>query len=137
MILPFLKSSFPVFKIFRVSAGDWRLWSLFGLGAAAAVSIWHGLKLVIEKRHVRASNVFAIALLVMAAIGQIYYIPYIDPVKSAKKASGTIEKLLPQQGSIAFYRRRYDNAWNFYLDRAKIDIVTLLPRPNRNHLKKR
>ena len=39
-------------------------------------------------------------------------------------ASETIEKLLPQEGSIAFYRRRYDNGWNFYLDRAKIGIVT-------------
>jgi hypothetical protein len=60
----------------------------------------------------------------MAGIGQIYYIPYIDPVKSARRASKTILKLLPQEGTIAFYRRRLDNGWNFYLDRKKIPIVT-------------
>ena len=60
----------------------------------------------------------------MAAGGQIYYIPYIDPIKSARQASETIQKLLPRKGTLAFYRRRFDNGWNFYLDRARIPIIT-------------
>jgi hypothetical protein len=86
--------------------------------------IRQGLKLVKEKRHLTACHLVAIGFLLIAAIGQIYYIPYIDPVKSARRASKTILKLLPQEGTIAFYRRRLDNGWNFYLDRKKIPIVT-------------
>ena len=121
---PFLKDSYPVLNIFRVSAADWRLWVLLGLGIAAMGIIRQGLKLVKEKRHLTACNLVAIGFLLIAAIGQIYYIPYIDPVKSARRASKTILKLLPQEGTIAFYRRRLDNGWNFYLDRKKIPIVT-------------
>jgi len=36
---PFLKGSFPVLTIFRVSAADWRLWALLGLGITAGCII--------------------------------------------------------------------------------------------------
>ena len=121
---PFLKDSYPELKIFRVSAADWRLWALFGLSIAAAVISWKGLKLVKEKRHLTACHFVAFGFIMMAGVGQIYYIPYIDPVKSARQASETIQKLLPQEGTVAFYRRRFDNGWNFYLHRAKIPIIT-------------
>jgi hypothetical protein len=91
---------------------------------AAAGIIWQGLKLIREKRHLTACHFVAIGFLMIAGIGQIYYIPYIEPVKSARRASKTIQKLLPQEGTLAFYRRRFDNGWNFYLDRAKIPIMT-------------
>jgi hypothetical protein len=32
--------------------------------------------------------------------------------------------LLPPDGTMAFYRKRFDNGWNFYLNRAKIPIIT-------------
>jgi hypothetical protein len=124
LLQPFLKDSYPVLNIFRVSAADWRLWVLLALSIAAAGIIWKGLKLVKEKRHLTACHFVAIGFLIMAGIGQIYYIPYIDPVKSARRASKTIRRLLPQEGTLAFYRRRFDNGWNFYLDRKKIPIIT-------------
>jgi len=124
LLLPFLKDSYPVLNIFPVSAGDWRLWALFGLCIAAAGILRQGLKLVKEKRHLVACNLVAIGFLIITGIGQIYYIPYIDPVKSARRASEIIRQLLPREGTVAFYRRRFDNGWNFYLDRAKIPIIT-------------
>ena len=120
---PFLKDRFPVLTIFRVSAADWRLWALLGLGIAAMGIIWKGLKLIKEKRHLTACHFVAIGFLIIAGIGQIYYIPYIDPVKSARRAANTIQQLLPPEGTVAFYRRRLDNGWNLYLDRAKIPII--------------
>jgi 4-amino-4-deoxy-L-arabinose transferase-like glycosyltransferase len=124
ILQPFLKNSYPVLKIFRVSAVDWRLWALFILGIAAAGIIRQGLKLVKEKHHLTAGQYVAVGFLLVASIGQVYYIPYIDPVKSARQASKTIQNLLPQAGTVAFYRRRFDNGWNFYLDKAKIPIIT-------------
>ena len=71
-----------------------------------------------------ASHFVAIGFLMIAAIGQVYYIPYIEPVKSARRASQTIQQLLPPEGTVAFYRRRFDNGWNIYLNRDKIPIIT-------------
>jgi hypothetical protein len=122
--LPFLTAKFDVLTIFHVSAGDLRLWALGALGFAAAAIIWFGLKMVGAKRHLMACNIIALAFLFLTAMGQMYYIPCIDPVKSARRASDTIKELLGQDGTVAFYRRRLDNGWNFYLDRAKIPIVT-------------
>ena len=124
VLQPFLKGSYPVLNIFRVSAADWRLWTLMGMGIAAAGICWKGLRLVKEKRHLTACHFIALGFLLIAGIGQVYYIPYIDPVKSARRASETIRKLLPQEGTLAFYRRRFDNGWNYYLDRAEIPVVT-------------
>ncbi len=124
LTLPFLKDSYAVLNIFPVSAGDWRLWALFGLCIAAAGILRQGLKLVKEKRHLVACNLVAIGFLIIIGMGQIYYIPYIDSVKSARRASEVIRQLLPQEGTVAFYKRRFDNGWNFYLDRAKIPIIT-------------
>ena len=31
--------------------------------------------------------------------------------------------MVPRDGTIAFYRRRFDNGWNFYLNRAKIPVI--------------
>ncbi len=121
---PWLKDSYPVLNIFRVSAADWRLWALLILGIAAASIIWHGFRLAKDKHHLTACQWIAVGFLTIAGMGQIYYIPYIEPVKSARRAARTIQNLLPPDGSLAFYRRRFDNGWNFYLDRAKIPFIT-------------
>jgi hypothetical protein len=122
--VPFIKDSYPALDIFPVSAADWRLWALFAMGVAAAGFIRQALNLWRQKRHLMAGNLIAVAVLIMAGIGQLYYIPYIDPVKSARRASQTIQRLLPREGTVAFYRKRYDNGWNFYLQKAKIPIIT-------------
>ena len=36
----------------------------------------------------------------------------------------SIESLLPQDDTVAFYRRRFDNGWNFYLDKPIIPVIT-------------
>ena len=124
VLQPVLKNSYPVLNIFRISAADWRLWALVILGIAAVGIIRHGLKLTKEKHHLTACQWVALGFLIIAGIGQVYYIPYIEPVKSARRAANSIQQLLPQEGTVAFYRRRFDNGWNFYLDRAKIPIIT-------------
>ena len=123
LVLPLLIDHFPELTIFPVSIGDWRLWSLFGLGLAAVGILWQGLKWVRARQHVWACNTVALAILFLAGAFQIYYIPYIEPVKSARHAAQTVSSLLPPDGTLAFYRRRYDNAWNFYLNRAKIPVI--------------
>jgi hypothetical protein len=97
---------------------------MIGLGIAAAGMVWQGLKIAEDKRHHLAVNLLAVAFLFVAGAAQIYYIPYIDPVKSARPVAEKIKALLPQKGTLAFYGRRFDNGWNFYLDRAKIPVIT-------------
>ena len=70
-----------------------------------------------------ACNSVALVLLILGAAAQIYYIPCIEPVKSARHAAQSISNLLPPNGTLAFYRRRYDNGWNFYLNRARIPVI--------------
>ncbi len=123
-VAPFLKSKFPVLAIFPFTIGDWRLWGLYGLGILAAVLIRQALKQLQAKQHRTACNLIALTLLTAFGILQLYYISHIDRVKSARHASETIESILPAGGSIAFYGRRFDNGWNFYLKRAKIPVVT-------------
>ena len=121
---PFLKDRYPQLEIFRLSVGDWRLWGLIGLCIVSAGFSWVGFGLIKTKRHLAASHFIAVAFLLIAAGGQAYYIPSIDPVKSARRASQIVQRLLPPEGSVAFYRRRFDNGWNFYLNRAEIPVIT-------------
>ncbi len=123
LALPVLKDHFAELVIFPVSAGDWRLWMLYGFGVAAIAILYRGLRLARDRQHSWACNSVALAFLILAAAAQLYYIPYIEPVKSARQAAQSITNLLPPDGTLAFYRRRYDNAWNFYLNRAKIPVI--------------
>ena len=121
--LPVLKDRFVELAIFPLAASDWRLWALFGFGLAGIVILYRGLRLARARQHMWACNSVALGLLILGAAAQIYYIPYIEPVKSARQAAQSISSLLPPDGTLAFYRRRYDNAWNFYLNRAKIPVI--------------
>lgn len=124
LILPFLKDTYPTLNIFPVEIADWRLWVSCAMGIIAATIIFKGIQQARAKRHLLASNLIALGVLIVVAIGQIYYIPNIEPVKSARRASQKINALLPKDGSVAFYRRRLDNGWNFYLNKEKIPIIT-------------
>ncbi len=121
---PFLKGKFQVLAIFPFALDDWRLWGIYILGALAAGIIWQALKQLNAKQHRTACDLIAVGLLLAFAILQLYYIPHIDRVKSARHASRTIRSILPADASIAFYGRRFDNGWNFYLKRTKIPVVT-------------
>lgn len=124
LILPFLRNQLPVLAIFPLAVGDWRLWTVYLLGVVAVSLLWEGVQLAKAKRPLTACNLIAFAFLAAVGISQTFYIPYIDPVKSARGASKTIQMLLPSAGTVAFYNRRFDNGWNFYLDRAKIPVIT-------------
>lgn len=121
---PFLKGKFPVLAIFPFAIGDWRLWGGYALGILAAAIIWQALIQLKAQQHQTACNLIAVGLLLGFGILQLYYMPNIDRVKSARHAAQTIRSILPAGGSIAFYDRRFDNGWNFYLKRAKIPVVT-------------
>ena len=94
------------------------------MGIVSAGFIWQGFRSAKNKHHLTACQWIAAGFLTIAGIGQVYYIPYIEPVKSARRAAQTIQSLLPQDGTVAFYRRRFDNGWNFYLDKPIIPVIT-------------
>ena len=122
--VPFLKANFPLLKIFPVTAQDWRIWTMYAIGLAALVMLTQGLKSAKTGFHLRAITLIALAFMVVSGIYQMYYIPCIDYVKSARHAVATIQAILPAEGKAVFYRRRYDNGWNFYLNRDKIPVLT-------------
>jgi 4-amino-4-deoxy-L-arabinose transferase-like glycosyltransferase len=122
--VPFLKAKLPVLAIFPFTLADWRLWGIYVLGALAAGILWQALKQLRAKQHQTASHLIAVGLLVAFAILQLYYMPHLDRIKSARHAVQTIRSILPAGASIAFYGRRFDNGWNFYLKRTKIPVVT-------------
>jgi 4-amino-4-deoxy-L-arabinose transferase-like glycosyltransferase len=124
LMVPFFKDTYPTLNIFPVEIADWRLWVSCAMGIVAATIIFKGIQQAKAKRHLLASNLIALGILIIIAIGQVYYIPNIEPVKSARRASQKINTLLPKDGSVAFYRRRLDNGWNFYLNKEKIPIIT-------------
>jgi 4-amino-4-deoxy-L-arabinose transferase-like glycosyltransferase len=123
--LPLLKDKYSVLKIFPLSVTDWRLWAIYGSGILAAATLWKGFDLARRRQNVRACRLIAIALLVLFGMYQIYYIPCIEPVKSVKQACEEMKTILPADGTIAFYKKRYDNGWNFYLNRAEIPVITV------------
>jgi 4-amino-4-deoxy-L-arabinose transferase-like glycosyltransferase len=122
--LPWLKNKVPQLGIFPVDPADWRLWFMAVLAIAAVGMLWQVTKIAKHNHHHLAVNLLAVAFLLVAGAAQIYYIPYIDPVKSARPVAEKIKALLPQEGTLVFYNRRFDNGWNFYLDRAKIPVIT-------------
>jgi hypothetical protein len=124
LILPLLKNTYPELDIFPLDPGDWRLGFMVVLGIAAVGLVWQGLRITKDNRHHLAVGLLAVAFLLVAGAAQVYYIPYIDPVKSARAVAEKINTLLPREGTLAFFSRRYDNGWNFYLDRAKIPVIT-------------
>jgi 4-amino-4-deoxy-L-arabinose transferase-like glycosyltransferase len=124
LILPLLKNTYPELGIFPLDPGDWRLGSMVVLGIAAVGVVWQGLKFAKDNRHHLAVNLLAGAFLLVTGAAQIYYIPCIDPVKSAKPAAEKIKAMLTEDATVAFYGRRFDNGWNFYLNRAKIPVLT-------------
>jgi hypothetical protein len=60
----------------------------------------------------------------MAGAGHVYYIPSIDYIKSAKHTSAKIIEETGQENTIAFYERRLDHGWNYYLNRSHIPIIS-------------
>ena len=86
--------------------------------------VWRGLKSAKIQCHLRACYLTALALLMGYGIFQLYYVPRIEPIKSARHAASTIQAILPQGAMIAFYGRRFDDGWNFYLNRARIPVLT-------------
>ncbi|MCP4668895.1 MAG: glycosyltransferase family 39 protein [Deltaproteobacteria bacterium] len=127
MLLPLFQKKWPLLEIFPVSGHDWRLWAFYGGGVMLGVLLWRSFRYVAEKQNIRASWLFSSALLVSFGMGQVYCIPYLDKVKSARAATEKIREILPPDGSIAFYKKRYDNGWNFYLKRrARIPVVLSL-----------
>ena len=93
---------------------------MYGMGAVATTLLWQGLKSAKARYYLPACNWMALAFLVVSGMVQTYYIPSIEPVKSARHAVATIETIIPTGATIAFYRKRFDNGWNFYLNRARI-----------------
>ncbi|MBU0996161.1 MAG: glycosyltransferase family 39 protein [Proteobacteria bacterium] len=87
------------------------------------------ISLIVTFRELKRKNFFlvcagiAAGMFLVAGIGQIYYIPAIDFVKSAKHASSRIEALIQPEDTVAFYKRRLDSAWNFYLNRQHIPVI--------------
>jgi hypothetical protein len=120
LVVPFLKNKLPVLKIFSTAVGDWRLWAMYGMGAAVAVLLWQGVKSTQAREYLPACNWMAIAVLMVSGMLQTYYFPSIDSVKSARHAAATIKSILPDTATLAFYGRRFDNGWNFYLNRTRI-----------------
>lgn len=123
VLLPYLKEIYPQLSIFRAAINDWRLLALYGMGIIAAVILVKGLGAARKRDHLFAGDLIALAFLFIWAMMQVYYFHYIEPVKSARLASESIKTMLPEDGTVAFYRKRYDNGWNFYLNRAKIPII--------------
>ena len=124
IVAVFFKNQYPVLKIFPLSVGDWRLWAMYATGMAAAAMLWVGIKAAKNRCHLRACNLMGLALMVVSGIFQLYYVPSIEPVKSARHATATIQAILPEEATIAFYGRRFDDGWNFYLNRARIPVLT-------------
>ncbi len=124
LVAPLLTGKFPVLAIFPLAISDGRLWGVYGLGMLAAGIIRQAFQQLNAGQHRAACNLIAVSLLLGFAMLQLYYMPHIDRVKSARHASQTIRSILPAGGSIAFYGRRFDNGWNFYLQRAIIPVVT-------------
>ena len=126
-LLPLLQKKWPLLEIFPLSGHDWRLWAFYGGGVILGGLLWRSFRYLAEKQNMLASWFFSYAILVSIGMGQVYFIPYIDKVKSARAASAKIMEILPPGGSIAFYKKRYDNGWNFYLKRgARIPVVMSL-----------
>ena len=97
---------------------------MYAMGMVAAAMLWRGIKLAKNRCHLRACALMALALMVVSGIFQLYYVPNIEPVKSARHAAATIQAILSGGATIAFYGRRFDDAWNFYLNRARILVLT-------------
>ncbi|RTZ98518.1 MAG: hypothetical protein DSY90_04230 [Deltaproteobacteria bacterium] len=123
-VVPILKDRFSVLSIFPFDLADWHLWGIYIPGVLAVGLIRQAFKHLHVRQHRVACNLVAVSLLLGFAIVQLYYIPHVDRVKSARYASQTIRSILPAGGSVAFYGRRFDNGWNFYLQRAKIPVIT-------------
>jgi hypothetical protein len=123
--LPFLKARIRELAIFPLSPFDIRLLSVYALGLIALIFLWNAFKLQKTNRHRKTCHHIAVACLLIGGMAQVYYIPNIDPVKSARRASQGIQAMLRPGETIAFYKRRYDNAWNFYLNRLQIPVTTL------------
>jgi len=122
--VPLVKEKYPLLEIFPVSAGDWRLWAAYGMGVLAIFIAWKAILLFRRKENVGACHLIAIAFLVLFGMAQVYYVPYIEPAKSVRGATEEIKAMPPAGGTIAFYPSRYDNGWNFYLNRDKIPVIT-------------
>lgn len=127
-LFPFLAGvlarPFPVLAIFPTRLLNGRLLLVVLLGVAAMV-LFSGLRRDLQNgRLAPAARLTALVFLLMVAIGQVYYVPAIDKVKTARDAARRLAELLPPDGRLAFLERRYDNGWNFYLDYPHIPVVS-------------
>jgi len=127
VLFPFLAGLlarvFPVLAIFPAQFPDGRILAVVLMGAAALAVFREIRRHLRGGRLVTAAHLTALAFLLLVGIGQVYYVPAINPVKTARDAARRLAELVPPGGRLAFLERRYDNAWNFYLDYPRIPVV--------------
>lgn len=124
-IIPWLTGTYGVLSIFITHQQPFQLVILTTLFLPLGVIAFILTIQQIRKKSGYGSCYGLIAgILLMAGAGHVYYIPSIDYIKSAKHASAKIIEETGQENTIAFYERRLDHGWNYYLNRSHIPIIS-------------
>lgn len=122
VLQPFLTEHFEELRIFDTVAG-WRIGAFYLEMALAAAALVLGYKMALRRSMSHEIYAFSVAFLLLFAGMQLYVVPAVDHVKSARYASVLAKSLMPPDGRAAFYGGRYTDGWNFYLDQPVIPEV--------------
>lgn len=103
----------------------WRIWVMSAFGLCGFLLLAKTLMHLLKKQNRIACVHTAFSILAATAMVQTYYIPRIEPVKSARIAAQRLKLLMSPADTVAFLNKRLDNGWNFYLNRPWIPVFTL------------
>ncbi|NOY69881.1 MAG: glycosyltransferase family 39 protein [Deltaproteobacteria bacterium] len=113
-----------VLSLFQIDFFAPPLLMMYGFCVAGGACLWLARQYRQERRAVFSTQAIALSVLFIMGAAHVYYVPVIDGVKSVKKASAMVKSLIPTGGHVAFFHSRYNNGWNFYLQKPHIEVVS-------------
>jgi hypothetical protein len=123
ILQPFLAQYIHDLQGFGSKLSRWRLLYLYIGGVSALVLIVHKH---IYHRHSTVTKRICFAsaaYLILFTCAQSYYFPALDHIKSARYAARDICRIKPQDAQVSFWKGKYNEGWNYYLQQAQIPVV--------------
>ncbi len=121
---PYMKSRLADYGYADFSPIHWR--SVL-TGCLGIVGVWitrKGFLLFRSTGLFESAEMIGLSMIILILIANIYYIPALDAVKSARPLAETIRAIVPPDGSMAYYLKRSDAGLNFYLNRLQLPEIS-------------
>jgi 4-amino-4-deoxy-L-arabinose transferase-like glycosyltransferase len=120
---PFLAQYIHELHGFGENMPWWRVVFLYAGGLLSLFIIFY--KYTIFRNFDPAKRIYiaSTAFIILFICAQLYYFPALDHIKSARYAAEDICRIKPEDAQVSFWKGRYNEGWNYYLQQDQIPVL--------------